>query len=195
MELALHAPDQLRQRVAFALSQILVVSPDAIKTQEQTEHFLVYYDIFVRHAFGNYRDVLKEVSFSPMMAEMLSYLESKSTAYSWENGFNLEYADENFAREVMQLFSIGLNMIGQDGTIRTFRGVPRRSYTNLEVAEYARVWTGFARQKSRGNIEEPSGDVNRVDPMRIMIEWRDHMPKVSKNGVDAIAHPQISPKG
>lgn len=67
IHIALNAPDQLRQRVAFALSQILVVSPGSIESGERTESFLTFYDIFVRHAFGNYFDILKEVTFSPLM--------------------------------------------------------------------------------------------------------------------------------
>jgi uncharacterized protein (DUF1800 family) len=79
--IAISAEDQLRQRMAWALSQILVVTPNQIQNQEATEIYANYYDIFVRHAFGNYRDVLKEVAYSPMMAEMLSFLESKSSSY------------------------------------------------------------------------------------------------------------------
>jgi hypothetical protein len=67
IHIALNSPDQLRQRVAFALSQILVVSPNSIEAGDRTESFLTFYDIFVRHAFGNYFDILKEVTYSPMM--------------------------------------------------------------------------------------------------------------------------------
>ena len=65
--------------MAWALSQILVITPRQIKESGLSEAYLNYYDIFVRNAFGSYRDVLKEVSQSPMMAEMLSFLESKSS--------------------------------------------------------------------------------------------------------------------
>ena len=66
-------------------SKILVVVKEAIGSQRgQSEWFLNYYDIFVRNAFGNYRDVLKEVSYNPLMAENLSYLGSKSSAYMLE---------------------------------------------------------------------------------------------------------------
>ena len=65
--------------MAWALSQILVVTPRQINEDGLSEAYLAYYDIFVRNAFRNYRDVLKEVSLSPMMAEMLSFLESKSS--------------------------------------------------------------------------------------------------------------------
>ena len=180
MQIALHRSDQLRQRMAWALSQILVISPGSIDTSDQSEHFLTYYDIFVRNAFGNYRDVLREVSYSPVMAEMLTFLRSQSTAYIWSKESNLEYADENFAREIMQLFSIGLFELNDDGTEKLVGGVPQRTYSSFDVAEYARAWTGFDMQKRRGNVEEPSWHENRIDPMQLRVEWRDHLPKVSQ---------------
>lgn len=68
----LTANDQLRQRMAFALSQILVVTPNQVDNDErETEIYFNYYDIFVRNAFGNYRDILKEVSYSPMASNDL----------------------------------------------------------------------------------------------------------------------------
>jgi len=73
IDIALKAKDQLRQRIAFGLSQIIVMSPYSIVNRDFSESFLVFYDIFVRHAFGNYFDILKEVSYSPLMAEMLTY--------------------------------------------------------------------------------------------------------------------------
>jgi len=80
--ITLSSQDQLRQRMAW-LSQILIVTPKQINEIGLSEAYLNYYDNFVRNAFGSYRDILKEVSQSPMMAEMLSFLESKSsgTAY------------------------------------------------------------------------------------------------------------------
>lgn len=67
----LNAEDQLRQRMAFALSQILVVTPNQVDNNvQETEIYFNYYDIFVRHAFGNYRDILKEVSYSPMVSNL-----------------------------------------------------------------------------------------------------------------------------
>lgn len=73
---------------------------------ENSEWFLSYYDIFVRNAFGNYRDILKEISYSALMAENLSFLESKSSAYIWERQRIKVQPDENFAREIMQLFRL-----------------------------------------------------------------------------------------
>lgn len=76
-----NSSDQLRQRVSWALSQIFAISQEAVSEVQHTESFATYYDIFVRHAFGNYFDILKEVSYSGMMASMLTYFRSQSTAY------------------------------------------------------------------------------------------------------------------
>ena len=95
--IAIKAADQLRQRVAWALSQVLVVSERAFSLTHQ-EAWLGYQDIFVAHAFGNYRDVLREVSYSPIMGRYLTYEGSKSAFAS--GGFA---PDENYAREVMQV--------------------------------------------------------------------------------------------
>ncbi|KAI2490759.1 Protein of unknown function (DUF1501) [Fragilaria crotonensis] len=178
-QIALGARDQLRQRVAWALAQILVVSPTAVSDAElMTDAMTTYYDIFVRNAFGNYRSILKEVSYSPLMAQMLTYYGSRSTAYTWRNNRELEFADENYAREIMQLFTIGMHKLNKDGTkVLESSGNPVRAYTNDDIVEYARVWTGFVARSLRGNIENLY-DTNNVDPMRINLEYRDVFPKM-----------------
>ena len=98
MMITLQKSDQLRQRVAWALSQILVITPNQIDAIEQSEIYLNYYDIFVRHAFSSYRSILKEVAYSPMMGEMLSYLKSKSASFVLEDSGLISFPDENFAR-------------------------------------------------------------------------------------------------
>lgn len=177
--IALESEDQLRQRVAWALSQLLVVVPSAVEIAgSHTEAFLGYYDIFVRNAFGNYRDILREISFSPLMAENLSFLQSKSAAYQWETQQKVSFADENFAREIMQLFSTGLYLLNIDGTPKLDDNKqPILVYTNDEIMSFARIWTGFDYQQLRGNVEEASRSGNRHDPMRIQASWRDKFPK------------------
>ena len=92
---SLHGHDQLRQRVAWALSQILAIAFPNVMVQLSADFYTAYYDIFVRNAFGNYRDILKEVSYSVVMGENLTYKGSKSTWYSWQVFGQLTYPDEN----------------------------------------------------------------------------------------------------
>lgn len=114
-----------------------------------TETFVNFYDIFVRNAFGNYKDILREVSYSPLMADMLTYYESKSTECIYNKYGRIQFADENFAREIMQLFSIGLVELSSDGTMKLDKNdIPIPTYSNDDITEYARVWTGFTRQVS-----------------------------------------------
>jgi uncharacterized protein (DUF1800 family) len=82
------------------------------------------------------------------MAEMLTFHQSKSTEYIWDTQNNLQFADENFAREVMQLFTIGMDRLRIDGTAMldpTGRKIP--VYSNADIVEYARAWTGFGKFK------------------------------------------------
>ncbi len=97
------APDQLRQRVAWALAQICTMSAQGLNFDPPiSEPYAHYFDIFVRNAFGNYRDILREVSYSPSMAQYLTYIQNQAFSVAGS------YPDENYAREIMQLFSIGL---------------------------------------------------------------------------------------
>jgi hypothetical protein len=182
--IALFSEDQLRQRVAWSLSQIFSLAVNDISASHETEPFLTYYDIFVRHAFGNFKDILKEVAYSPMMGEMLSYSGSKSRQYVLEQQ-NLRgvFPDENFAREVLQLFSIGLVKLHVNGTIvYSEDGTPEPTFDNEDIMDGARAWTGFDRQQFRGNIESLSRFANRIDPMKIHPEWRDPFPKANLHG-------------
>jgi cullin-associated NEDD8-dissociated protein 1 len=168
----LKADDQLRQRVAWALSQVLVLGEMKVHGDEGDPWYIAY-DIFVRHAFGNYRDVLREVTYNPFMGEYLTYFQNKALAVG-------TYPDENYAREVMQLFSIGLWKTHADGTpIRDENGEPLPTYDNDDVATFARVWTGFDKQPARSNVATQNGrdSGNGIDPMTIRPSWRDRLPK------------------
>ena len=170
----LSAPDQLRQRVAWGLSQLMIISREGLGRATEAETWATYYDIFVRNAFGNYRDVLREVAYSPMMGVYLTYRQNKAFAAL------KTYPDENFAREVMQLFTIGLWRLAEDGTrLRDARGDPVATYGNDDVVAFARVWTGFDYQSWRGNVEAEDGYTSRnlIDPMQIKAGWRDRLPK------------------
>ena len=179
--IVLRRPDQLRQRVAWALSQILVVSPGAINYAEQSEAFLKYYDIFVRNAFGNYFDILKEVAYSPMMGEMLSFLNSRSRQDLYSSNSLLVFPDENFAREIMQLFTIGLVKLNSDGTVVRDQesGAKIENYDNDDIMTGARLWTGFERHDSRSNTEAATFWGNRIDPMKMVSRSRDRYPKMN----------------
>lgn len=123
------------------------------------------------------------IAYSPMMAEMLSYLGSRSQEYIWKEYKKIQFADENFAREIMQLFSIGLIKLNMDGTAQLdSNGNTISTYNNDDITEYARVWTGFRRQNQRGNTEERGVNINSIDPMAIQIEWRDQFPKMGLDG-------------
>ena len=179
----LGAPDQLRQRIAWALSQIFVVSSVSLNFQSMTEPWVAYYDIFVNNAFGMFGDIIKQVSFSPMMGRYLTYISSKSFAHSFENDGKGYFPDENYAREVLQLFSIGLTMLHENGTeILDDDGNPVPTYTNKDIETFARGWTGFEGQKSRPNLEASrlmGNHPNLIDPMKISSrEGRDVLPKL-----------------
>lgn len=173
------AKDQLRQRMAWALSQIYVVAEgSAGTTRLQTEIYVNYYDIFVRNAFGNLRDVLREVAYSPMMGEYLTYVRSKSLAASGS------FPDENFSREFMELFSIGLYQLNQDGSRKLdANGDDIQTFTNVDVMNFARVWTGFNQNLFRPNFENRvEQNVNKIDPMAIDATYRDALPKANLYG-------------
>ena len=122
------------------------------------------------------------LAYSPLMAKMLTYLGSKSQASTWESIHERQFADENFAREVMQLFSIGLIRLQSDGSpLYDEQGNHIRTYTNDDIMEYSRVWTGFIRQQARGNYEERLGLTNNLDPMTVNVNWRDQFPKMGVN--------------
>lgn len=174
-EIALNADDQVAQRMAYALSQIFAISDD-VGTKDGTENFLSYYDIFVRNAFGNYFDILKEVTRHPLMSRMLTFVNGQSTGYAYIKDKYIQQADENYAREVMQLFSIGLAMLNDDGTLKLDSdGNEITTYTNFDISEYAKVYVGFRDQQERGNIETKR---NEIDPLRIETSWKDHFPKL-----------------
>lgn len=135
----LSAPDQLRQRVAFAFSEILVVSERGNGLGNDGLALGAYYDILLRHALGNYRDLLEDVTLSPAMGRYLSMYRNRKP-----DAANNIQADENYAREVMQLFSIGLVKLNRDGTPVLVNGQTVPTYDGDVVRNLARVFTGWA---------------------------------------------------
>ena len=175
-EAAINSEDQLRQRIAWALSQYFVVGEEGSNHPNTTERWLNYYDIFVRHAFGNFRDILREVTWSPHMGYYLSHIENKKA-----NPIKGTFPDENFAREVMQLFTIGLWELNEDGTLdldQDGKAIP--TYSNDDIAEFAKVFTGMRRPYDRSNIEIFYG--NYIDPMRVQVNRHDFSTKKLLDG-------------
>jgi uncharacterized protein (DUF1800 family) len=160
------APDQLRQRVAFALSQIFVVSLTNDAVAEYKRGVASYLDMLGQQAFGNYRDLLEAVTLHPMMGLFLSHLRNQK-----ESGNRVP--DQNYAREVMQLLSIGLYQLSPDGTLLLVNGQPVETYDQDDIVGLSRVFTGFSwagpdTQNGRffGN-DTPTPDPNRdVLPMQ-----------------------------
>jgi uncharacterized protein (DUF1800 family) len=136
---AIPAPDQLRQRVKFALSEILVISAESGTIATASDGLANYVDLLGEHAFGNYRTLLEAVATSPMMGIYLSHLRNQKA-----DPVTGRVPDENFAREVMQLFSIGLTEINLDGAPKLVNGQPVETYTNADITGLARVFTGWS---------------------------------------------------
>lgn len=144
------APDQVRQRVVFALSEVFVVSDFSI---EDSQGLASYYDILVRGALGNYEDMFLEVVQSPVMGFYLSHFNNARSDPSVGR-----FPDENFAREAMQLFSIGLYELEANGERKLDEnGQPIPTYSNLEITEFAKIFTGFGDGGEEGEFgnEEP----------------------------------------
>jgi len=182
--LALNADDQIRQRVAWALSQIFVISPYGITGPYLTEPYVHYYDIFVRNAFKNYRDIFREVAFHPKMGMYLSSAGSTSVGYKWDAVRQLQHPDENFARECFQLFSIGLVKLNMDGTPKLDdSGTPVKTYDTKDIVSFARAWTGLWYGTRRSNYEESTWIHNNfMDPMVIKGRKHDFFPKRALDG-------------
>ncbi|MFZ9745958.1 MAG: DUF1800 family protein [Opitutaceae bacterium] len=175
-KLALSAPDQLRQRVAFALSQILVVSDVALGDDSRAEPLAAYYDILGQGAFGNFRNLLERVTLNPMMAEYLSSLRNAKATFD-SSGAMLTTPDENYAREIMQLFSIGLVRLQPDGTLLLGDdGLPIPTYNQTTITELAKVFTGWAYPSTNANAFRTAG-ANHYSPLQLFPAFHDDGPK------------------
>ena len=206
LHLAMQAPDQLRQRAAHALIQIFVMSHEGADFLWNTEIWIAYYDILVRHAFGNSRNILLEISCTllarsnsdanllphatitdmsvlrcadnPMMGRYLTYEASNSLAASGTQ------PDQNYAREVMQLFSIGLIELQPDGSFHlNSAGEPVETYDTNDIEDFAKCWTAFDIRPRRQNVQnEGHSRGNRYDPMLLLANGatskRDLFPKM-----------------
>ena len=131
------ADDQLRQRTAFALSQIFVISLS--DPNVDVRGAASYYDMLERDAFGNYRKLLEDVTLHPMMGRYLTYLGNQK-----ESTDGTRTPDENYAREVMQLMTLGLFNLNQDGSQKLTAGAATAAYTPEDIKGLAKVFTGIS---------------------------------------------------
>jgi uncharacterized protein (DUF1800 family) len=152
--------DQLRQRMAFALSQIFVVSMSDSEVGGMPRGAAGYYDLMGMQCFTNFRTLLAVVARNPIMGTYLSHIHNQK-----ESGYRVP--DENFAREIMQLMTIGLYQLNQDGSLKTNNGAPIETYTHDDVAGLAKVFTGFSFYGPDTSAARFWGDVKDVD-----YDWR-----------------------
>ncbi len=135
---AITGNDQLRQRVKYTLTELFVISSTNPAVQNMPRGMANYYDVLGADAFGNFRQLLEDVTLNPMMGQFLSVLAN-------DKGDANRDPDENYAREVMQLFTIGLYQLNPDGTQKLDQtGQPIPTYSNTDVIGLAKVFTGFS---------------------------------------------------
>ena len=180
------APDQLRQRVAFALSEIFVVSENGT-LQNHADALSSYYDVLIDNAFGNFRPLIESVTLHPAMGLYLGML--GNNAGSIITGI---HADENYAREVQQLFSIGLNRLWPDGTLilnSQDNLVP--TYNQNVVMGFASVFTGWAyHQNNQTNGRLPSNFFPPANFTNAMLNVPSHHELGTKLLLDNVMLPQ-----
>ena len=146
--------DQMRKRMTLALSEFFVVSLGSAEFDWRSQAFAAWWDLLSRNAFGNFRTLLQDVTLSPTMGY---YLNTKGNQKEDTNTGRVP--DENYAREVMQLFTIGLYQLNADGTERIGAdGKPIDAYTQSDVTNLARVFTGYDFDESVGRFNPRKND-------------------------------------
>ena len=180
------APDQLRQRVAFALSEILVVSESGV-LQDKATALSSYYDTLLEHSFGNFRELLEGVTLAPSMGLYLDM--RRNDKGSLITG---THPNENYAREILQLFSVGLYRQWPDGTlVMNSQGSLVPTYSQDEIIGFARVFTGWNYyQTNQANGRLPtqwSPSANYTNPMVLV---PSHHELGTKRMLDNVMLPQ-----
>ncbi|MES2507544.1 MAG: DUF1800 family protein [Verrucomicrobiota bacterium] len=171
--IAVTAPDQLRQRVALALSEILVISDRNGALRNYPRGCTNYYDLLARSVAPGvpYRKLLEDVTFNPMMGVWLTMVRSSKTQ-----------PDENYPREIMQLFSIGLEHLNKDGTLkRNGAGNAIPTYSQNEILELSRAFTGWTFNNSR-SFTWSGNATDEINPMMSFEEAHDRGQKVIVGG-------------
>jgi uncharacterized protein (DUF1800 family)/fibronectin type 3 domain-containing protein len=171
MQLAMSGPDQLRQRVAWALHKIWVVSGVEVNSSRA---IVTYYRLLMAGAFGNYRDLMRAVTLNPAMGRYLNMVNNRAQASTGVP------ANENYARELLQLFTLGLTALNPDGTpIVDAAGQPVPSYTEDDVKALARILTGWTYGDGNpGTTPTGGADQNFGVPMEAVARYHDVTAKV-----------------
>lgn len=190
--IAVNAEDQLRQRVALALSEIIVVSTIGVESPYSVADF---YDLLVEYAFSNYRDILYHTALHPSMGVYLSTL-GNMKEHTTEDG-TLVHADENYAREILQLFSIGLVQLELNGEPKLLDGKPIPTYTQKDIEEFAKVYTGWTSDNGGFFYLDGHTTLDSLSSPMIPYEaYHDGRKKVfSDTFSDAYGEPQSIPSG
>ncbi|MCC6355177.1 MAG: DUF1800 family protein [Verrucomicrobiae bacterium] len=187
---ALHSSAQLRERAAFALSEIFVISTLDSVVYNYSRGAANYYDMIKRDAFGPFVALLADVSRHPIMGQYLSHLQNQMEIRD-TNGTVIVSPDENYAREVMQLFSIGLVELLPDGSLKLGPdSLPIPTYDQTDITELARVFTGWSFSK----YNSPSSSTNVANngsfgrgfgsaTFRYMSQWTNPMKCFEDNGL------------
>jgi uncharacterized protein (DUF1800 family) len=167
---ALYAPDQLRQRVAFALHKLLVVSGLDISMSSRLNPYLQILD---RNAFGNFRQLLYEITLNPAMGQYLNMNTNTKTN-----------PNENYAREILQLFTIGTDLLNADGTPQyDVSGIPYPTYDQSVVTNLAKVFTGWRLSPDLPYPPDPTNSIDDyVTPMVFSATRHDTSQKTILNG-------------
>lgn len=174
-DLFIDAPDQLRLRMTWGLSQLLVVSRDASDIQEIGTG--VYFNMLQDHAFGNFRDLIRAVTLSPTMGQFLDNAGSFATSEDCPECL----PNENYARELLMLFTLGVHQLNMDGTVRTdASGEPLQVFEQADVMALARALSGW-------HIPPLDETDPRFDDCDHPFIWYDH-PMVPHTGYPRDAH-------
>ena len=179
-KIAVNAPDQLRQRVAFALGQILVVSDKDAGLDNRVRGIANYHDLLASEAFGNYRTLLGKVTLNPMMGDFLSMRRNEKPDI--ENNIQ---SDENYAREMMQLFTLGLSRLQSNGQpIIGDNAQPVPTYTQDDVVNLARVFTGWNYGDAGSMRTSKRSPDSEIIPMKAFEAFHDKTEKKIVGNVD-----------
>jgi uncharacterized protein (DUF1800 family) len=173
---AVHGTDQLRQRVAFALLNMMVVSAIDESTPAQ---LVPYLQIMQQDAFGNFRQLMQDVSLSPTMGNYLNMANNDKANTATDTA-----ANENYARELMQLFTIGLSQLNQDGTLQLdSSGNPIPNYNETIIQNFAKVYTGWTYPTKPGATLAKHNPAYYVGPMVPFESNHDTTSKTLLNGL------------